>query len=649
MIPPEPPEGRYNTAPPIADYAIIGNCETAALVNSDGGIDWLCLPAFDAPSFFGALIDREKGGEFFVRPTGEYRVERAYLGDTAILQTRFITERATVLLTDFFVIAREPTARFYDFTSLHPTRKLVRLIELERGESAEMHVRISARPDYARREGRWFATNGGFDCAEAAVFSNAPLRNTIDLSARFTLARGGRIHIVLDYSINRVAPNEAQIDSWLAVTRGFWDEWNLFNYYRGRHADVVRRSAVTLKLLTYAPTGAFVAAPTTSLPEKIGGEDNWDYRFTWLRDTSLFINALFRIGYSGEAKAYLEYLAEHCGDDPTRGLPVLLPIRSETEVGEQMLDHLSGYRASHPVRRGNRAANQLQLDNCGHMLQSLLFWKHTGGKLDRRKCNLGKAALETIRRCWREPDNGIWEAVDRRQFTYGKVSAWLAVMRARDLGLLDRRESEQLAAEIRAATLERATQTAPNEQFFSEVFESDDLGCSALLAYITGFLPDALARSTRERIEERLAAKPWLYRSEMHRESGEGGFILCSFWLIDHLLREGEIARAEELLDAIIARASPLGLYSEQVDPGSGEFLGNFPQAFSHLGLITATLNVDRARRDKEFARMPEHEKFQASVGAAVGALGVIAGFWRVPKTLRLLFVSRSKWRGGAT
>lgn len=655
-----PSEGRYNTAPLIADYAIIGDCETAALINSDGGIDWLCLPAFDAPSFFGALLDREQGGELVVRPTGEYRVERSYLGNTAILQTRFITERGTVLLTDFFVIARERNARFYDFTSLHPTRKLVRLIEPVSGDGVEMQVKIAARPDYARREVRWQEVDGGFASAEAAIFWNGgiipPLR-TGDIEARFNVEHGQRVHIVLDYSAERAAPSAQQIDTWLGITNAFWEEWNLFNYYRGRHSEVVRRSAVTLKLLTYAPTGAFVAAPTTSLPEKIGRADNWDYRFTWLRDTALFINALFRIGYSGEAKAFLGYLAEHCGKDDARDLPVLLPLegRYNTAPPEQMLDHLAGYRDSRPVRAGNRATSQFQLDNCGHLLQSLHFWKHTGGKLDKKKYNLAMAGLKTVFDRWREPDNGIWEGVERKQFAYGKVSAWLAAMRACDLGLIGKEETERLAEEIRKETLEKATRSGQSEgrhntapPFFAEVFDDDELGCSALLAYTTGFLPDALARNTRERIEQRLGAFPWLYRSEMHRATGEGAFILCSFWLIDHLVREGDIARAEQVLDAIIARGSPLGLYSEQIDPGAGEFLGNFPQAFSHLGLITAILNVERAKRDPRFARMPEHEKFQASVGAAVGVFGVIAGFWRVPRTFRLLFSSKSKWRGGA-
>lgn len=296
---------------PIRKYGLIGNCETAALLNSDGGIDWLCLPAFDGPSFFGALLDREKGGEFSIRPAGEFRIEQAYSGETAILETRFISEHSTVLLTDFFVIARKKNARFYDYTSLHPTRKLVRLLRIERGDQAMLDVRVAARPDYARAQAEWRAVAGGFASREASLFSNLPLVQCDgDLACRAVLEAGKSYFAVLDYADARTEPSLDQVQAWLETTKAFWNEWNLFNYYRGAHEKVVRRSAVTLKLLTYAPTGAFVAAPTTSLPEKPGGESNWDYRYTWVRDTALFINTLFCIGYSGEAKAFFQFVCK---------------------------------------------------------------------------------------------------------------------------------------------------------------------------------------------------------------------------------------------------------------------------------------------------------------------------------------------------
>lgn len=635
---------------PIRDYALIGNCETAALVNPDGGIDWLCLPAFDAPSFFGALLDREKGGEFSIRPAHAYRAERRYAGDSAILETRFATGRATVRLTDFFVTARDPGARFYDFTSLHPTRKLVRLLEMENGADALIDLRVAARPDYARQPPAWRRIEGGFDCAEAALFSNLPLvEKNGDIALRFTLNAGQACFFVLDSAQTPRPPGVEAVRNWLRTTQAFWREWNLFNYYRGPHQELIRRSAVTLKLLTYAPSGAILAAPTTSLPERLGGELNWDYRYTWVRDTALFINTLFRLGYSGEAKAYFQFItAEHArqaSGGADADLAVLLPIRDGTPAAEETLDHLAGYRGSLPVRRGNRAKDQLQLDNYGHFLQSVFFWKHTGGKLDEAKRGMARDALAILRRRWPEPDNGIWEPQDRRQRTYSKVSAWLAFERAGQLGLLGKEEAQKLCDEILAQTLEHGVHERAGRKYLAEHYGGEEIDATALLAFTTGFLPEPLARSTREEIERRLAVGPWLYRSDTHRESGEGAFVLCSLWRIGQLIRENALERAEALLEQIIAAASPLGLYAEEIDPVSGEFLGNFPQAFSHLGLIATVLDLQQAKAQPGFAALPDHEKFERGVGHTIGLRGVLAGFRRVPGTAWLLFSNRSKWR----
>lgn len=635
---------------PIQDYALIGNCETAALINSDGGIDWLCLPAFDAPSFFGALLDREQGGEFSIRPADTYRVERRYIEDTAILETRFVTRQGTVRLTDFFVIARDPHARFYDFTSLHPTRKLVRLLELDNGGQAVINLRVVARPDYARRPPAWRSIEGGFECAESALFSNLALAEQDgDIALRFTLEAGRACFFVLDGAESRRPPDLEVVRKWLKLTLAFWREWNLFNYYRGPHQPIIRRSAVTLKLLTYAPSGAIVAAPTTSLPERLGGDLNWDYRYTWVRDTALFINTLFRLGYSGEAKAYFQFVTSKCrrqtSNDTDADLAVLLPIRDGTPAGEEPLDHLAGYRGSRPVRRGNRAKDQLQLDNYGHFLQSLFFWTHTGGTLDETKRRMASDALAILRRRWLEPDNGIWEPQERRQRTYSKVSAWLAFQRAGDLGLISRQEVQRLCAEIHAQVLEHGLHERDGRKYLAEHYGGDIIDATALLAFTTGFLSEPVARSTREEIERRLAVGPWLYRSDTHRESGEGAFVLCSLWRIGQLIREGDLARAETLLEDIIAAASPLGLYAEEIDPVSGDFLGNFPQAFSHLGLISMVLDLQEAKTQPGFAGRPDHEKFQRGVGHTIGVRGVLAGFWRAPQTFRLLLFNRSRWR----
>lgn len=628
---------------------MIGNCETAALINPDGGIDWLCLPAFDGGSFFCALLDREKGGEFFIRPVESYQVEQRYLDDSALLETRFMTQRGTVVLTDFFVVARNARARFYDFTSLHPTRKLVRTVRVEGGSNVTIQLSVRARPDYARRGPAWSARPGGYEMFETALFASVPLTNADgDLHAEFVLEPGALHFVVLDYSDERNAPDRRDIARWQEITEAFWREWNLFNYYRGPHSAVVRRSAVTLKLLTYAPSGAFVAAPTTSLPEVPGGDANWDYRFTWLRDTGLLINTLFRIGYSGEAKAFLHFVVRQAQSSSGRGgdpLGPLYAIRGGEVPAETELDHLRGYGGAQPVRSGNRARDQFQLDTFAHVLEAFFYFHHTGGKLDREMKELLRGATDTLLRNWREPDNGIWESMERRSYTYGKVMAWAGLAISSRLFPKRRAALGKQCEKIRNDVLAAGIKIESGSRFLAATDNGMEVDASALLAFTSDFLPLDLARSTRQRIEQKLGEGELLYRNEEQRKAGEGAFLLCSFWLVSHLLKEGELNRAEELLQELLARLSPLGLFSEEIDRASGHFLGNFPQAFSHLGLIGAILNLDLAKKKPELARLSDHERFRRTVGPTIGVRGVIAGFFRVPKTFVLLFSNRSKWR----
>ncbi|HEX4667722.1 MAG TPA: glycoside hydrolase family 15 protein [Chthoniobacterales bacterium] len=626
----------------IQDFGLIGNCETVALVNPDGGIDWLCLPAFDGPSVFGAILDREKGGEFSIRPRERYEVEGRYAGDSAILETRFVTAEGVVVLTDFFVTARTKKARFYDFTSLHPTRRLVRTIRLESGAGIAMQLSLRARPDYARRGPAWREIKGGYEMLEAALFTSMPLTNKDgDLGAEFELESGVMHFAVLDFSDERRAPDLDEIARWQRTTEAFWREWNLFNYYEGPRSEIVRRSALTLKLLTYAPTGAFVAAPTTSLPEIPGGGSNWDYRYTWLRDTGLFIDTLFRIGYSGEAKAFLQFLVRQ----KSHPLPPLYAIGGGEAPAENELPQLSGYGGARPVRRGNRARDQLQLDIFAHVLEAIFYFRHTGGSLDRGTRKLAEDAIETLVRRWREPDNGIWETVERRQYTYGKVMAWTGLAAAGELINERRVELEKICAEIRDDVLAAGLHREKERMFLAAEYQGSEVDAASLLAFTSDFLPSHLAQATREEIERRLGHGALLFRGEKYRANGEGAFLLCSFWLINHLIKEGEIARAADLLDELCGRLSPLGLLAEEIDPRTGDFLGNFPQAFSHLGLIGTILNLDLAQQCPALARLSDHERFQRTVGPTVGWRGVVAGFFRVPKTVRLLFSSRSKWR----
>ena len=642
---------------PINDYAIIGNCETAALINSDGGIDWLCLPAFDSPSFFGALLDRENGGEFSIRPGCDYRVEREYVEDSAILKTRFLTERGTVQLTDFFAIARDRDARFYDFTSLYPTRKLVRMVILEAGNSVPIELRLDARPEYGRHRISWTRISDNplqYSCPMATLFSNIPVEGTADqLTGDFTAERGKTYFAVLDYATQRPLPDLEEINRWLLITKSYWREWNLFNYYRGAYQKIIRRSAVTLKLLTYASTGAFVAAPTTSLPERIVGDQNWDYRYLWVRDTSLFISTMFRLGYSGEAKAFVNFMKSRCQEEyetiegsskEAKALKVLYPIQPGS-TDEHFLYHLRGYRRSTPVRIGNRAARQFQLDNYGHLLEAFYYFRKTGGKLTPEIMQLLNRLTKDVVSYWQQPDNGIWENPATKHYTYGKVMAWLGLERAATLDPSQSERLKEISAGIREEIFTRGLAKSGGGRFLADAYDSKDIDASCFLAFTNGFLPKSLAVETRQEIEKVLVSGPFVYRNlEQREKKKEGAFLLCSFWWISHLIREGELRRAEKILSEILDHASPLGLFAEEIDPESGEFLGNFPQAFSHLGLIGTILNLEQAKQDRVFHSLTDTEKFEHSVGATIGVKGVLAGFLRVPATFRLLFSRRSKW-----
>ncbi|MDQ3200041.1 MAG: glycoside hydrolase family 15 protein, partial [Verrucomicrobiota bacterium] len=520
----------------IEEYGLIGNCETSALINPEGGIDWLCLPAFDGGSFFGALLDREKGGEFFIRPTEKYRVERRYLDDSALLETRFQTANGTVVLTDFFVVARTEKARFYDFTSLHATCKLVRSVRVEPGGPVSLQFSVRARPDYGRVKPDWKAIPGGFEVGEAAIFSSVPLKVVGgDLFAEIPLEPGVPHFVVLDYGKQRRRPATSDIACWQEVTEAFWREWNLFNYYRGPHYDVVRRSAVTLKLLTYAPSGAFVAAPTTSLPEIPGGESNWDYRYTWLRDTGLLIDTLFRIGYSGEAQAFLRFIVRQMdeGDGASNPPGLLHAIRGGEVPAEEELEHLGGYGGARPVRTGNRAKDQPQLDTFAHVLEAFFYFRHTGGKLTREMRALVEASVEALLARWQEPDNGVWETVERRRYTYGKVMAWIGLGAGSKLSKKRRTELSKVRAEIHHQVLEAGLQR--ENGFLASEYHGSEIDASSLLAFTSDFLTSDLARATRERVELELAQSALVFRNESQRAQGEGAFLLCSFWLVNHL------------------------------------------------------------------------------------------------------------------
>lgn len=448
-----------------------------------------------------------------------------------------------------------------------------------------------------------------YSCRIARFYSNFSVEERDGkLRGGFLAERNRSYFAVVDYSDDPIRPDLEIVDRWLSITKSYWREWNLFNYYRGPHQRIVRRSAVTLKLLTYAPTGAFVAAPTTSLPERIGGDRNWDYRYVWVRDTSLFVDTLFRLGYSGEAKAFMSFMLNQCAEEydnrmlpaseKPKALKVLYPIQPGSVTDESFLSHLSGYRRSSPVRIGNGAARQFQLDNYGHLLEAFYYFRHTGGTIDSKRKKLIDRLAEEVVLYWQEPDNGIWETPTKKHYAYSKIMAWVALERALALGASPSERLKKASATIRHDVLNRGLAQAAGREFLAEAYGSDGVDASGLLAFTNGFLSKPLALSTREEIERRLISGAFVYRNREQREGQkEGAFLICTSWWISHLIREGELGRAEEILSQVLDHASPLGLFAEEFDPESGEFLGNFPQAFSHLGLINTILNLEHPKR----------------------------------------------------
>jgi GH15 family glucan-1,4-alpha-glucosidase len=588
--------------PPIGDYAVIGDCRTAALVSRTGSLDWLCLPRFDSPALFGALLDRRRGGSFSIRPTGGFESTRRYLGETNILETEFRTPHGCVRLVDLMAVASEREKS----RTLRAEREVLRRVECTEGE-VEIEVLFDPRPDFGRRtvapaaRGRLGIL---YDLGGEAVW----LRSEIELAAsgaepglrgKSRLRRGERRALSLSYAGGEpgVLPllGEAA-DARVEESLAWWRAWSARCRYEGPHRDAVVRSALVLKLMSYAPSGAVVAAPTTSLPEKIGGPRNWDYRFCWLRDASLTLQALIDLGYGDEAASFLSWLLS--ATRLRRGeLQVLYDVHGESRLPERILDHLEGYAGSRPVRVGNGAEGQLQLDTYGHVVDAAYEFARRGGRLDRSMGRMLVALGRTVSRRWREPDEGIWEIRSGRlQHTYSKVACWLALDRLLALGeegKLDGVPAEPFAREREAIreTIEREGYD-PKLASYVSVFGGSDVDASLLLLGRYGYAGKERLAGTWKQISQRLGLDGLMYRyrGEDGLPAGEGAFGICSFWAVDCLCRLGRIEEARERLDELCGLANDVGLFAEEIDPGSGSALGNFPQAFTHVGLIDAAL-----------------------------------------------------------
>jgi GH15 family glucan-1,4-alpha-glucosidase len=602
---------------PIENYGVIGNMRTAALVGMDGSIDWLCLPRFDSPSVFAAILDDQMGGRFRIAPACEHlRHKQFYWPDTAILVTRFLHNDGVGEIEDYMPVG-----------GARPVPdELIRRVRVVRG-TLPFHLECRPGFDYARAGhklhlGPHGARFDGPDMSLSLAASVPLARDGDGVVADFTLAEGERLTFVL-----RVRPREHppepcpgvdEAEELFRDTVDFWQSWLAKCTYTGRWRETVHRSAMTLKLLSYEPTGAIVAAPTCSLPESIGGERNWDYRYTWIRDAAFTVYGLLRIGFTSEAASFRNWLEARWQDADSNGtgpLQLMYGIDGRTELTEQTLDHLEGYRASRPVRIGNGAHRQLQLDIYGELMDAVYLHNKYVEPVSYDNWTRLRRLIDWLCDNWKREDEGIWEVRGgRRHFVYSKMMSWVALDRG--LRLADKRSFPvdrghwlKVRDEIYEEVMSKGFN--PRRKAFVQAYGSEALDASILLMPLVFFMAPSDPRmlSTLDAIRQPvsaggLAADGLVYRyipevTPDGLQGQEGTFNMCSFWLVEALTRAGQTdpARLEDarfLFEQMLGYANHLGLYSEQTG-NSGEALGNFPQAFTHLALISAAFNLDRA------------------------------------------------------
>ena len=603
------PDGPYK---PISDYGLIGNCYSAALVGFDGSIDWCCLPRFNSAAVFSRLLDWRKGGYFQVAPRDIRSVRRRYLPGTKVLETTFETGSGEAKLTDFMPTHLHDEAELPLETG--SLQRVARILECVRG-SVDFAMEFRPRFDYGTiiphaepvdGPHKGFA-HGGADAL--SIYCSALLVEADDgFRSEGLLRAGQKLYLAVTYE-SRFAHGvswlgDAEIDAQLEETMRFWQDWSAICSYKGAYQEDVLRSAVTLKALTYAPSGAVLAAATTSLPETIGGSRNWDYRFTWLRDASFALYALSILGYTAEARAFKRWM-EWTTLGRARDLQVMYGLRGERRLTEIELPELDGYRRSRPVRVGNAAYSQFQLDIYGEVLDSAHLYRKLGGDMDPDYWQYLRRVVDFVMDHWHEPDDGVWETRGGRQhFVFSKVWCWVALDRAikaaRDLQLPgDVERWRRVRAEIKAKVLEKGYDA--DRQAFVQAFGSKTLDAANLMLPLVGFIKanDPRMRYTIKAIERELSSpEGFVYRYRDYDDGlggDEGTFTICTFWLADDLIALGEVDQARRLFEKLLGCANDLGLLSEEIQPETGEMLGNFPQAFSHMALINTAVQLQRA------------------------------------------------------
>jgi alpha,alpha-trehalase len=598
---------------PLADYAAIGNTHTAALISRSGAIDWCCLPHFDDGAVFCRLLDANRGGYFRIGLRGEHTAHRRYAAAAAVLETEFSSDGGTARLTDFMHSQRIARSRLgFDEAHCH---RILRCVDGLAGSTA-LEVEVRPTFDFARQPATWIRDALGWwaQAGDSRLLLQAwpdiefDIRDGNTACALARVRGGERLWFVLSYQQATATPEPVdEPEALLAETLRHWKEWSASCTYGGPYAREVRFSAHVLKLLTFGPTGALVAAPTTSLPEELGGVRNWDYRYCWLRDSALVLRALMSIGYHEAAMDFFRWLEALCEEHCER-LQIMYRIDGGCDLPEQVLEHLEGYGRSAPVRVGNAAAGQRQLDVYGHVLDAVCVC-HAAMPMPLRpelRRVLSFLADQAAAQ-WREPDQGLWETRGpERHFVSSKLMCWVALDRA--IGLAD---SAGLEGDVgRWVTEREAVRRAILEQgyhsgvrAFSQAFGRPDLDASALLIPLVGFLPadDARVVNTVAAILQGLTAHGlvYRYRSDDGVPGSEATLVMCSFWMVENLALQGRLEEACKLFERVCSFSSDLGLLAEEIDPVSGQLLGNYPQGFSHLALIGAALAIDRAQRGR--------------------------------------------------
>jgi GH15 family glucan-1,4-alpha-glucosidase len=600
----------------IADYGVIGNCRTALLVSSRGSIDWGCFPKFDSPSQFARLLD-PNGGHFILSPTASFESRQEYLEDTNVLSTRYLVGRSVALATDLMTL-KDPAAYREE---LWPDTEILRIVDAREGE-IEFKLELLLRCDYGRRGmslrrmGEWGvqASDGrkqfilqAFIAGEKITLEESELGSFA--SATFHLRAGERAIVSLSYSHEApaVIPALETAVRRLDQTVHYWRGWAGRCTHVGPSRKLVQRSALALKLLNFAPSGAFIAAPTSSLPEWIGGSRNWDYRYCWLRDASFTTRALVRLGYLEEAKSFLNWLL-HSTRLTWPRLQVLYSVYGESRIKETVAEKLSGYQGSKPVRFGNHASTQLQLDLYGEVIDSFYSLSEFLDPIDRETRKMVTGFGRSVSELWNRADQGIWEFRSHpRHFTHSKVMCWVAMDR---LGKLQSRmgwrlpyEPNGVASEIRENI--ESGGFDPKLNAYTRSFGESELDASVLVMLRVGYCSADSPRylATLKAIIRGLSRNDFVYRYRPGSdglEEPEGAFAICNFWLAEALARAGNLGEARRWFDAVVHALPPTGLASEEIDPESGGFLGNYPQGFSHIGLINAALAIDALELGKK-------------------------------------------------